>query len=228
MNSIVAMDGPSGSGKSTTARLVAERLGYQYLDTGAMYRGVAVACLRAGVDRDDAAAIARICRRVRLDLTTDPGPQRLLVDDVDVTARIRTPEVSARVSAVSALAGVRAAMVEIQRRQAAKGGIVLDGRDIGTTVLPHADVKIFLTASVHTRALRRFKEMTEKNPGMTLEEVEKDIRKRDWQDSHREVSPLKQAEDAVLLDNSRLTLEETAKAIMEICEKKWEVRRANV
>jgi len=118
--------------------------------------------------------------------------------------------------------------VEIQRHQAAKGGIVLDGRDIGTTVLPHADVKIFLTASVHTRALRRFKEMTEKNPGMTLEEVEKDIRKRDWQDSHREVSPLKQAEDAVLLDNSRLTLEETAKAIMEICEKKWEVRRANV
>ena len=95
-------------------------------------------------------------------------------------------------------------------------------------MLPHADVKIFLTASVHTRALRRFKEMTEKNPGMTLEEVEKDIRKRDWQDSHREVSPLKQAEDAVLLDNSRLTLEETAKTIMEICEKKWEVRRANV
>ena len=129
---------------------------------------------------------------------------------------------------MSAWGGVRAAMVGIQRCQAAKGGIVLDGRDIGTTVLPHADVKIFLTASVHTRALRRFKEMTEKNPGMTLEEVEKDIRKRDWQDSHREVSPLKQAEDAVLLDNSRLTLEETAKAIMEICEKKWEVRRANV
>ena len=146
----------------------------------------------------------------------------------DVTDHIRTPEVSAKVSAVSAFAGVRAAMVEIQRRQAAKGGIVLDGRDIGTTVLPHADVKIFLTASVHTRALRRFKEMTEKNPGMTLEEVEKDIRKRDWQDSHREVSPLKQAEDAVLLDNSRLTLEETAKAIMEICEKKRVVRRANV
>ena len=152
----------------------------------------------------------------------------VVVNGHDVTDYIRTPEVSARVSAVSALAGVRAAMVGIQRRQAAKGGIVLDGRDIGTTVLPHADVKIFLTASVHTRALRRFKEMTEKNPGMTLEEVEKDIRKRDWQDSHREVSPLKQAEDAVLLDNSRLTLEETAKAIMEICEKKWEVRRANV
>ena len=145
-----------------------------------------------------------------------------------VSDYIRTPEVSAKVSAVSALAGVRAAMVEIQRRQAAEGGIVLDGRDIGTTVLPHADVKIFLTASAHTRALRRFKEMTEKNPGMTLEEVEKDIQKRDWQDSHREVSPLKQAEDAILLDNSGLTLEETAKAIMEICEKKWEVRRANV
>ena len=165
-----------------------------------------------------------------MDMTVKPeaDAMHVVVNGHDVTDYIRTPEVSARVSAVSALAGVRAAMVGIQRRQAAKGGIVLDGRDIGTTVLPHADVKIFLTASVHTRALRRFKEMTEKNPGMTLEEVEKDIRKRDWQDSHREVSPLKQAEDAVLLDNSRLTLEETAKAIMEICEKKWEVRRANV
>ena len=165
-----------------------------------------------------------------MDMTVKPeaDAMHVIVNGHDVTDYIRTPEVSARVSAVSALAGVRAAMVGIQRRQAAKGGIVLDGRDIGTTVLPHADVKIFLTASVHTRALRRFKEMTEKNSGMTLEEVEKDIRKRDWQDSHREVSPLKQAEDAVLLDNSRLTLEETAKAIMEICEKKWEVRRANV
>ena len=165
-----------------------------------------------------------------MEMTVKPEVDAMYVsvNGHDVTDYIRTPEVSARVSAVSALAGVRAAMVGIQRRQAAKGGIVLDGRDIGTTVLPHAEVKIFLTASVHTRALRRFKEMTEKNPGMTLEEVEKDIRKRDWQDSHREVSPLKQAEDAVLLDNSRLTLEETAKASMEICEKKWEVRRANV
>ena len=201
----IAIDGPAGAGKSSVAKILAANMGYAYLDTGAMYRAVTYEVLRRELTEEkDIVALAA---------------------GMDMTVK---PEVSAKVSAVSALAGVRAAMVEIQRRQAAKGGIVLDGRDIGTTVLPHADVKIFLTASVHTRALRRFKEMTEKNPGMTLEEVEKDIRKRDWQDSHREVSPLKQAEDAVLLDNSRLTLEETAKAIMEICEKKWEVRRANV
>ena len=154
-----------------------------------------------------------------MDMTVKPetDTMHVIVNGHDVTDHIRTPEVSARVSAVSALAGVRAAMVEIQRRQAAKGGIVLDGRDIGTTVLPHADVKIFLTASVHTRALRRFKEMTEKNPGMTLEEVEKDIQKRDWQDSHREVSPLKQAEDAILVDSSNMTIDEVVRTICDHC-----------
>lgn len=222
----IAIDGPAGAGKSSVAKILAANMGYAYLDTGAMYRAVTYEVLRRELTEEkDIVALA-----AGMDMTVKPeaNAMHVVVNGHDVTDYIRTPEVSARVSAVSALAGVRAAMVGIQRRQAAKGGIVLDGRDIGTTVLPHADVKIFLTASVHTRALRRFKEMTEKNPGMTLEEVEKDIRKRDWQDSHREVSPLKQAEDAVLLDNSRLTLEETAKAIMEICEKKWEVRRANV
>lgn len=222
----IAIDGPAGAGKSSVAKILAANMGYAYLDTGAMYRAVTYEVLRRELTEEkDIVALA-----AGMDMTVKPeaDAMHVVVNGHDVTDYIRTPEVSARVSAVSALAGVRAAMVGIQRRQAAKGGIVLDGRDIGTTVLPHADVKIFLTASVHTRALRRFKEMTEKNPGMTLEEVEKDIRKRDWQDSHREVSPLKQAEDAILLDNSRLTLEETAKAIMEICEKKWEVRRANV
>lgn len=222
----IAIDGPAGAGKSSVAKILAANMGYAYLDTGAMYRAVTYEVLRRELTEEkDIVALA-----AGMDMTVKPeaDAMHVVVNGHDVTDYIRTPEVSARVSAVSALAGVRAAMVGIQRRQAAKGGIVLDGRDIGTTVLPHADVKIFLTASIHTRALRRFKEMTEKNPGMTLEEVEKDIRKRDWQDSHREVSPLKQAEDAVLLDNSRLTLEETAKAIMEICEKKWEVRRANV
>lgn len=213
----IAIDGPAGAGKSSVAKILAANMGYAYLDTGAMYRAVTYEVLRQELTEEkDIVALA-----AGMDMTVKPetDAMHVIVNGHDVTDHIRTPEVSARVSAVSALAGVRAAMVEIQRRQAAKGGIVLDGRDIGTTVLPHADVKIFLTASVHTRALRRFKEMTEKNPGMTLEEVEKDIRKRDWQDSHREVSPLKQAEDAVLLDNSRLTLEETAKAIMEICER---------
>lgn len=222
----IAIDGPAGAGKSSVAKILAANMGYAYLDTGAMYRAVTYEVLRQELTEEkDIVALA-----AGMDMTVKPetDAMHVIVNGHDVTDHIRTPEVSARVSAVSALAGVRAAMVGIQRRQAAKGGIVLDGRDIGTTVLPHADVKIFLTASVHTRALRRFKEMTEKNPGMTLEEVETDIRKRDWQDSHREVSPLKQAEDAVLLDNSRLTLEETAKAIMKICEKKWEVRQANV
>ena len=222
----IAIDGPAGAGKSSVAKILAANMGYAYLDTGAMYRAVTYEVLRRELTEEkDIVALA-----AGMDMTVKPeaDAMHVVVNGHDVTDYIRTPEVSARVSSVSALAGVRAAMGGIQRRQAAKGGIVLDGRDIGTTVLPHADVKIFLTASVHTRALRRFKEMTEKNPGMTLEEVEKDIRKRDWQDSHREVSPLKQAEDAILLDNSGLTLEETAKAIMEICEKKWEVRRANV
>lgn len=222
----IAIDGPAGAGKSSVAKILAANMGYAYLDTGAMYRAVTYEVLRRELTEEkDIVALA-----AGIDMTVKPeaDTMHVVVNGHDVTDHIRTPEVSAKVSAVSALAGVRAAMVEIQRRQAAEGGIVLDGRDIGTTVLPHADVKIFLTASAHTRALRRFKEMTEKNPGMTLEEVEKDIQKRDWQDSHREVSPLKQAEDAILLDNSGLTLEETAKAIMEICEKKWEVRRANV
>lgn len=183
----IAIDGPAGAGKSSVAKILAVNMGYAYLDTGAMYRAVTYEVLRRELTEEkDIVALA-----AGIDMTVKPeaDTMHVIVNGHDVTDYIRTPEVSAKVSAVSALAGVRAAMVEIQRRQAAEGGIVLDGRDIGTTVLPHADVKIFLTASAHTRALRRFKEMTEKNPGMTLEEVEKDIQKRDWQDSHREVSP---------------------------------------
>ncbi|MDU5282364.1 MAG: (d)CMP kinase, partial [Dialister sp.] len=139
----------------------------------------------------------------------------------DVTPFIREPEVSAKVSAVAAIGKVREAMVMIQRKQAALGGIVLDGRDIGTTVLPDADVKIFLTASVQTRALRRYKELHELHPEITLAEIEKDIENRDWQDSHRELSPLRKAADAILLDNSKMSLEETAEAIIRICHEKW-------
>lgn len=167
----IAIDGPAGAGKSSVAKILAANMGYAYLDTGAMYRAVTYEVLRRELTEEkDIVALA-----AGMDMTVKPeaDAMHVIVNGHDVTDHIRTPEVSAKVSAVSALAGVRAAMVEIQRRQAAKGGIVLDGRDIGTTVLPHADVKIFLTASVHTRALRRFKEMTEKNPGMTLEEVEK-------------------------------------------------------
>ena len=216
---MIAIDGPSGSGKSSTAREVARRLGLGYLDTGAMYRAVTYEALERKLTDDD--AIADMAAKLDMEVIPKEDTMHVIVDGKDVTPFIRTPEVSSHVSAVSAIAGVRSAMTAIQRKLGEKGGIVLDGRDIGTTVLPHADVKIFLTASVHTRAIRRFKELTEGHPDMTMEDVEKEISRRDYLDSHREISPLKQADDAVLLDNGDLTLEGTAEAIIAICRKKF-------
>ena len=215
----IAIDGPAGAGKSSVSKMLAARLGYAYLDTGAMYRAVTYKAMKNGLTgEEEIAAMAS-----KLDMEVQPGKDSMhvIVDGEDVTPFLRTPEVSGHVSAVSAIGGVRTAMVEIQRRQAEKGGIVLDGRDIGTVVLPKADVKIFLTASVHTRALRRWKEMQAAHPEMTLEEIEADVSKRDYMDSHREISPLQQAEDAKLLDNGEMTLEETAKAMISICEEKF-------
>lgn len=215
----IAIDGPAGAGKSSVSKMLAARLGYAYLDTGAMYRAVTYMAMKNGLTgEEEIAAMAS-----KLDMEVQPGKDSMhvIVDGEDVTSFLRTPEVSGHVSAVSAIGGVRTAMVEIQRRQAEKGGIVLDGRDIGTVVLPKADVKIFLTASVHTRALRRWKEMQAAHPEMTLEEIEADVAKRDYMDSHREISPLQQAEDAKLLDNGEMTLEETAKAMISICEEKF-------
>ncbi len=215
----IAIDGPAGAGKSSVSKILAARLGYAYLDTGAMYRAVTYKAMEKDLESEaDIAAMAGA-----LDMEVRPGTDAMhvIVDGEDVTAHLRTPEVSGRVSAVSAIGGVRTAMVDIQRKQAEKGGIVLDGRDIGTTVLPKADVKIFLTASVHTRALRRFAEMRAAHPDMSLEDVEADVAKRDYMDSHREISPLRQADDALLLDNGELTLAETAEAMISICEKKF-------
>ncbi len=216
----IAIDGPAGAGKSSVSKILANRLGYAYLDTGAMYRAVTyeVLCRKLSDEKE----IVALAQGMDMVVKPEADAMHVFVNGKDVTGYIRTPEVSARVSAVSAIAGVRTAMVDIQRKQAEAGGIVLDGRDIGTTVLPKADVKIFLTASAHTRAIRRFKEMKETNPDMTLEQIEADIEKRDWQDSHREVSPLVQAEDAILLDNGDMTLEETAEAIINICKEKFE------
>jgi cytidylate kinase len=215
----IAIDGPAGAGKSSVSKILAGRLHYAYLDTGAMYRAVTYEVLTRKVEGEESI----ISMTEKLDMEVQPGEagMEVFVDGKNVTPFIRTPEVSSKVSAVSAIGGVRKAMVAIQRKQAEKGGIVLDGRDIGTTVLPKADVKIFLTASVHTRALRRFREITEGHPEMTMEEVEKEISRRDYLDSHREISPLRKAEDAILLDNGDLTLEGTAEAIISICEKKF-------
>lgn len=215
----VAIDGPAGAGKSSVSKILASRLGYAYLDTGAMYRAITYTALQKGIKDHD--AIAEMTEKLEMEVHPDKDTMHVIVDGSDVTPYIRTPEVSSYVSEVSSIGGVRTAMVTIQRKQAEKGGIVLDGRDIGTTVLPDADVKIFLTASVHTRAVRRFKELTEGHPEMTMEEVEEEISKRDYLDSHREVSPLKQADDAILLDNGDMTLEETAEAIIDVCNKKF-------
>lgn len=184
-----------------------------------MYRAVTYEALERKLERPE--NIVSMTEKLDMEVKPDKDVMHVIVDGKDVTPYIRTPEVSGHVSEVSAIGGVRTAMVAIQRKQAEKGGIVLDGRDIGTTVLPKADVKIFLTASVHTRAVRRFKELTEGHPEMTMEDVEKEISRRDYLDSHRDISPLKQAEDAVLLDNGDLTLEGTAEAIIHICRSKF-------
>lgn len=215
----IAIDGPAGAGKSSVSKILALRLGYAYLDTGAMYRAVTYEALKKGLT--DPAEITAMTEALDMEVKPGTDAMHVIVDGEDVTPFIRTPEVSGHVSEVSAIGGVRTAMVAIQRRQAEKGGIVLDGRDIGTTVLPKADVKIFLTASVHTRALRRFKELEALHPELSLEDIEADVAKRDYMDSHREISPLKQAEDAILLDNGDLTLEGTAEAMIAICEKKF-------
>lgn len=214
----IAIDGPAGAGKSSVAKILARRMGYTYLDTGAMYRAVTYESLRWGL-ADDAAIVAMA---KALDMTVAPGEghMRVFLGGEEVTAHLRTPEVSAAVSRVSAISDVRAVMVALQRKLSAEGGTVLDGRDIGTVVLPHADVKIFLTASPHTRAVRRYKEMGGREAGLTVEAIEEEIRTRDHLDSTRAVSPLVPAADAVHLDNSALTLEETAEAIMAICRKK--------
>lgn len=214
----IAIDGPAGAGKSSVAKILARRMGYTYLDTGAMYRAVTYESLRRGLF--EAADIVAMARGLAMTVATGEDRMRVFIGGEEVTAHLRTAEVSEAVSRVSAIPEVREVMVALQRTLSAEGGTVLDGRDIGTVVLPHADVKIFLTASPHTRALRRYRELGGSESGLTVEGIEEDIRKRDLMDSTRAASPLAAAEDAVHLDNSDLTLEETAEAMMKICMEK--------
>jgi hypothetical protein len=213
---VIAIDGPAGAGKSSVAKVLAKRLSYTYLDTGAMYRAITYEALRRGVS--DEAAVTAMAETLTMDIFPKTDTMHVTVDGEDITDKLRGTDVSQHVSKISSMAGVRAVMVKLQREKALKGGIVLDGRDIGTVVLPQADVKIFLTASVKNRALRRFHEMKDNSESISLEDIEKNIQERDWQDSHRSVSPLKQAKDAILIDNSDMTLEGTADAIIEICK----------
>lgn len=213
----VAIDGPSGAGKSTLARAAAAALGFLYVDTGAIYRTVGLSVRDRGVDPGDEAAVAALLPALRVELRYDEtGRQRMLLNGRDVSEEIRLPEVSRYASAVSALPVVRAYLMETQRELARKHNVVMDGRDIGTVVLPDAEVKVFLTASARVRAERRCRELEERGTPQPFEEVLRDIEDRDFRDTHRETAPLRQAEDAALLDTSERNFEESLDALLEM------------
>jgi len=216
----IAIDGPAGAGKSTVARLVAKQLEYIYVDTGAMYRAVTLQAIRSGINPSRTADIARMAESLCIQLLPGADKQIVLLNGEDVTELIRSIEVNRNVSAVAQIEEVRLKLVNAQQEMAARKGVVMDGRDIGTHVLPDAEVKIFLTASVRERAERRFKEMGDQTE-VTLEQLESDIALRDRMDEQREISPLVRAEDAYLLDSSRMSIEEVAQVIIDRCRTKW-------
>ena len=216
----VAIDGPAGAGKSTLARRLAGELGYIYVDTGAMYRTIGLYALRAGKDPKDNEAINALLPSIRLRLASVEGEQHIYLGDEDVSAAIRTEEAGMAASAVGANPTVRAYLLDTQRNMAKTQNVLMDGRDIGTVVLPDATVKIFLTASPEARATRRWKEYQAKGMPNTYEEVLADVKQRDYQDTHRAAAPLKQAEDAVLLDTSELNFEQSLAAMKEIIAQK--------
>ena len=213
----IAVDGPSGAGKSTLARAAAAALGFLYVDTGAIYRPVGLSVRDRGVDPGDEAAVAEMLPSLRIELRYDgEGGQRMLLNGRDVSGEIRLPEISRYASAVSALPVVRAYLMETQRDLARKHDVIMDGRDIGTVVLPDAEVKVFLTASAQARAERRCRELEERGTPQPFEEVLRDIEDRDFRDTHREAAPLRRAEDAALLDTSALDFRQSLEALLEI------------
>lgn len=214
---VVAIDGPAGAGKSTVAQIAAKKLGFTYIDTGAMYRAVAWKTLQQKKEVTDE-LIVEVVKDIKVRLQYADGATKVFVDDYEVTGEIRTPEINAIVSQVAALGPVREKMVAQQREMAENDSVLMDGRDIATNVLPNADVKIFLTASIEERARRRFKEMQEKGFSVEFEKLKADIAARDKADSEREISPLVQAEDAELLDTSDMSIDEVVKAILDRCK----------
>lgn len=212
----VAIDGPAGAGKSTVAKSVAALKNFIYVDTGAMYRAMALFMLREGVDPADAAAIADKCKEADITIQYVDGEQVVLLNGENVNAYLRTEEVGNMASTTSAQPAVRTKLVELQQALAAKSDVIMDGRDIGTVVLPHAQVKIYLTASSMVRAKRRYDELTAKGESCDLGKIRQDIEDRDYRDMHRETSPLKQAEDAVLVDTSDMTIEQVIDRIVAL------------
>jgi len=218
----IAIDGPAGAGKSTVARMVAERLGYLYIDTGAMYRALAWAVDHHHVPVDDEAAVAALLRESTIALRRTEDGQLVLWNDQDITDKIRTPQVSQYASVVASYPQVREQMLQLQRAMAAAGNVVMDGRDIGTHVLPDADVKIFLTATIEERAKRRLAELAQKGISSDLHSLKREIAERDKRDSERKVAPLRRAEDAHLIDTTNLTLSQVVDRVMQICKQTGE------
>lgn len=213
----IAIDGPAGAGKSTIAKLVAKEKGYIYVDTGAMYRGLAIHFLKKGIQPDEKEKIIDACKDAEVSIGYEDGAQQIYLNGENITSMLREEAVGNMASISSAVPEVRAKLLDLQRNLAKEKDVVMDGRDIGTHVLPNADVKIYLTASVECRANRRFKELTEKGIACNYDEIAQDIQERDTRDMNREIAPLKKADDAVLVDSSDMTIEEVVKAITGLC-----------
>lgn len=212
----IAIDGPAGAGKSTIAKIVAKKLGYIYVDTGAMYRTMALACYRDGIKAEEEQKVVEKCNSVNITLGYENDTQKVYLEGEDVSALIRQEEIGNMTSAIAVYPPVRKILVSMQQELAKKNNVVMDGRDIGTAVLPDADLKIYLTASSRTRAERRYKELVEKGQACDIDEIEKDIKERDYRDMNRDVSPLVQAKDAVLVDSSDMNIEQVVDAIIKL------------
>ncbi len=216
----IAIDGPVGSGKSTAAMRVAELLAYDYIETGAMYRAVGLAALEAGVRLDDAVAVARIAQTAKIDVRWEGRRTRVWLDGREMSEEIRRPEAAEAASRVSAIAGVRESLVRKQKELAAEGGVVMEGRDIGSVVLPHADLKLFLTASVERRARRRLDEMAERGELVAFDRMRMEVAERDRRDSQRAASPLVAAPDAIVVDSTAMEAEEVARVIVLLAQQR--------
>ena len=218
MSYSIAIDGPAGAGKSTIAKKIAKQLGFIYVDTGAMYRAMALHILRKGISPEDGNAISKACEDADITIRYENGEQVVLLNGENVNGLIRTEEVGNMASASSVNGDVRKKLVSLQQKLSKTADVIMDGRDIGTCVLPHADVKVYLTADAKVRAKRRYDELTQKGTACDLDKIEQDIIERDERDMNREISPLKQAEDAVLLDSSFLTIDEVVAKIIGLTE----------
>lgn len=216
----IAIDGPAGAGKSTVAKGVAKKLGYIYVDTGALYRAIGVHALRKGVDTKDAEGVGALLSEIKVELKFVDGVQKVFLCDEDVSEAIRTPDASMAASNVSAIPAVRAFLLDLQRDIASKNNCLMDGRDIGTVVLPDAQIKIFMTADVEERAMRRYKELQEKGISDTFEQVLSEMMERDFQDSNRPIAPLKPAEDSIIFDSTGHTLQQSIDEISALIGEK--------